>query len=269
MLGRSHALSGAVGWIGGCALFAQAGHQPSWTTVVVGGLVSAGFALLPDLDHPGSTVARTLGPVTKALAWVVAFSAAAARKSSCGHCAGDQDRGGHRAATHTTLGALVAGLTVSACAWKFGPNVALGIIGFAVWLAVHTALSAKTRALIGDMILPGEFRRRGRLAYRLTAGTGALIVAAAAVGLAGTQAGAIDWWWIGIPVAWGCLAHSLGDSMTISGSPLLWPIEIRGCRWQSVGTPRWMRFRTGSRVETCVVVLMAAVGFAATYALAA
>ena len=88
MMGRSHALSGAVVWVGGCAVAAGLGAQPAVATVVVGAAVTAGGALLPDFDHPGSVVARSLGPVTRLVAWLTAASARALRAASCDCCAG-------------------------------------------------------------------------------------------------------------------------------------------------------------------------------------
>lgn len=266
MMGRSHALSGAVTWLAGCAALSSVGHEPSASTVVIGAAVVTGFSLLPDVDHPGSTVARTLGPLTRVLSAGVAGTAGAIRRRTCAHCASSPDRGGHRALTHTALFAVILGVGVAAVGSWHGRATVVAVTGFAVWLAVHTALSSKWRARIGDMVLPGKFRRRGKFAHRVTASVGALIVAAGFAGLAANTPGG-SWWWIGLPVFWGCLAHDLGDALTLSGCPIVWPLRLRGCRWRSVGTPRWMRFRTGSRVETFVVVLLTLVGAGALWLL--
>ena len=42
-------------------------------------------------------------------------------------------------------------------------------------------------------------------------------------------------WWVGAPVTVGCLTGVLGDSLTRTGVPLLWPLVIRGRRWYPVG----------------------------------
>lgn len=264
MMGRSHALSAAAGWLSGCAALTAAGAELPVVVVGAGTVVSTGFALLPDIDHSGSTVSRTLGPATRVLSALASHTSKAVRAGSCGHCAGADS--GHRGLTHTAAGALVAGLVAMVAGHLWGNMTALILIGFAVWLASHAALSATTRAKIGDWVLPGRFRRRGRDAFRMTAGVGSILIgAAAAFGFAGSTDA--SWWWLGIPVTWGCLAHSLGDALTYSAVPLWWPLDIRGCRWTPVGTPRWMRFRTGSRTETFVVVLMAAAGAISMYVL--
>lgn len=258
MLGKSHALSGGVGWLAGSALLTATGHPPSAIAVIVGTAVSTGMALAPDLDHPESTVARTLGPVTRLVAAGVSKTAARLRLASCRHCLTGRDRGGHRGITHTAIGAITLGATVGLLCAFTAPAVGLWVVGLSVWLAAHAALSSRTRARIGDMLLPGKFRRLGKGAHRFAAAIGAVVVAAVFVAAIHDQAG--SWWWLGLAVFWGCLAHALGDALTFSAVPLCWPIRIRGCRWTAVGTPRWMRFRTGSPTETVVVWLMAAVG---------
>ncbi len=260
-MGRSHALSGGVSWLAGSAVLTAAGVPPAPVTVVCGAAIATGMALLPDVDHPGSTVARTLGPATRFLATAVAWAAAELRQLSCAHCGNSPHRGGHRALTHTAAGAVAAGLLVGVFAVFANRIVAVMVVGFAVWLAVHTALSSRTRARIGDLVLPGRFRRRGRGAHRLAAAVGALLIGAlAAAGADRVLPDGAALWWVGLAAGWGCLAHTLGDALTFSRVPLWWPARIRGCRWAPVGSPAWARFRTGSRTETVVVWALAAVG---------
>ncbi len=258
MMGRSHALSGGVSWLAGCALLETVGARPSAVVIWAGAAVAAGMALLPDLDHPGSTVSRTLGPATRLVSWTTANAAAAVRSKSCTHCSGRPDSG-HRGVTHTLAGAVVAGIMAAAAGVWSGRAAALVVVGLSVWLAAHTALSSVLRAKVGDMVLPGRFRRRGRAAHRFAAAVGAVLLGVFAAAL---LSGAVisSWWWIGVPVFWGCLAHACGDALTYSRVPLLWPLKIGGCRWALVGSPRWLRFRTGSAAETVVVVLLALSG---------
>ncbi|MBB5825581.1 metal-dependent hydrolase [Micromonospora carbonacea] len=229
VMGRSHALSGAVVWLGGCAVVAGLGARPAVGTVVVGAAVTAGGALLPDVDHPGSVVARSLGPVTRLVAQGAAAGAAALRGASCRCCVG---RGGHRAVTHTLLFAVAAGLLVSLVCWVGGDVAAAVVAGLAAALAVRGALRRRTRGAYG-------------------AAAAGLFVGVMAAALPGPVAG---WWWVGLPLGLGCLVHSLGDALTFSRVPLLWPIRIRGCRWAPLGMRAPLRFRTGSAAELFLVV---------------
>ncbi|TDC82560.1 hydrolase, partial [Micromonospora sp. KC606] len=215
--------------LGGCALAAGLGARPAVGAVVVGAAVTAGGALLPDVDHPGSVVARSLGPVTRLIARGTAAGAAALRAASCGCCAG---RGGHRAVTHTLLFAVAVGLVVSLLCWVGGNVAAAAVAGLAAALAVRGAL-----------------RRRTRGAYGATAA--GLFVGLMAAALPGPVAG---WWWVGLPLGLGCLVHSLGDALTFTRVPLLWPIRIGGCRWAPLGMWAPLRFRTGSAAELLLVV---------------
>lgn len=265
MMGKSHALSGAVGWLGGCVGLVALGHDLTPIPVITGAVVSSGFALLPDIDHPGSTVSRSLGPITRLMSRGISDAAAAFGKATCDHCDRRPGQGGHRLITHTVPFALgIAGLAALAGRlWGITPSIV--VIGFAVWLATHTALRPDTRAEIVDALIPG--RVRGRRARRFTAVLGSLIAAAAvAVAVRLLADPGADWWWVGLAAGWGTLAHSLGDSLTHWGSPLFWPARVRGCTWRTVGTPRWMRFRAGGAVERWLVAPgMALAGLGAAY----
>ena len=66
--------------------------------------------------------------------------------------------------------------------------------------------------------------------------------------------------WLGAAVTLGMLVHAVGDAVTESGAPLLWPVPIRGRTWYPVGGPRVARFRTGGVVESWLVAPALTVG---------
>jgi membrane-bound metal-dependent hydrolase YbcI (DUF457 family) len=106
MMGRNHSIVGMATWLAaGPASFAAAGHPLTTEQSLAGVLLCAGASLLPDIDHPQSTVARTLGPVTQLPAAAIASIA-----------------GGHRQKTHTILFcALMGPLAAWVIAqWKYG-----------------------------------------------------------------------------------------------------------------------------------------------------
>lgn len=87
MLGRDHALLGALAYVALAPIVDHAEHVPVVPVQVgIGSLVFAGFALLPDIDEPGSTVSRKLGFVSRL---VSEFT--------------NKLAGGHRQATHSLL----------------------------------------------------------------------------------------------------------------------------------------------------------------------
>lgn len=240
MMGRAHAASGAAGWLAACAGLAVLEQPVTMSTVVVGAAVSAGAALVPDIDHPSSTVARTIGPITQLLARGFSRLAAGVRMASCDHCERRPSRGGHRALSHTAVFAVVLGGLVSLAGLAFGAHV-LWVVVAAVGLAARGLLSRRRRGTFGAVLLGGMVA--GAMAVTVPPGYG--------------------WWWLGVPVAWGCFAHCLGDALTYSRCPVLWPLRIGGCRWRELGPPDWMRFRAGGAVERLIVmplIVLACIG---------
>ena len=270
MMGRTHTLSGAGSWLtlsAAATWLSNQGlpvHAANPTQIVLGTLVAAGYALLPDIDHPRSTIANALGPVTRAMAWVIGHLATGLRQGSCAHCARD-GRGGHRAITHTVAFAAAITIALGVLLGAVGQPAALAVIGVGVWLASMSALSAGTRARIGDAVLPGRVRTLGRTGQRISAGVASLGIAGIAVLAVWALARPEDnWAWLALAVGVGVLSHSLGDAMTRSGAPLWWPVRIGKCRWAQVGTPRWARFTTGKAGELVVAVAIFVMSVAST-----
>lgn len=52
-----------------------------------------------------------------------------------------------------------------------------------------------------------------------------------------------EYLWLGLPIVLGALVHDIGDALTVSGCPILWPIPLGRKRWYPVGPPKVMRFR--------------------------
>ena len=78
--------------------------------VAVGALVSAGAALLPDVDHPSASVARSLPPLT---VWVARLVSAVG--------------GGHRGITHSLVGAVLFVALVAVTPWGAWSAVVCGV----------------------------------------------------------------------------------------------------------------------------------------------
>ncbi|NUW30936.1 metal-dependent hydrolase [Nonomuraea sp. SMC257] len=203
MMGHTHAMTGAIAWLGlaptlaalpmvtESSRFIETGimaNALSPAEFIAGALVCAGAAMLPDLDHPSATIAQTFGPVTwllsKAVCWV---------------------SGGHRGATHSLVFAVALGLGAHwlAGAYPIGRDIL-------VVLLIGLALRA-----IGIGI-PGNKMGSALVNVGLTAGLYAVFLSQG-VGYA----------WLGMAVALGCLIHVLGDCMTERGCPVLWPMSVK------------------------------------------
>lgn len=230
-MGTTHVASGWCAGLGVAHLAHLGVHQ-----AVAAGLLAAAFAAWPDADHPHSTVTNRLGPAGDLLCLLLRGASALAYRLTKGPR--DEDwTGTHRHLSHT---AVFAALTGAGAAWATAVwtwRAVLVLAAFAVWIGVVAAgrwFAWAAIIVIGWWLVDG-LRSPGGLP------------------VAGEQLGQLAGW-AGLAVAAGCLAHCLGDSCTLMGCPWLWPLLIAGETWYEIRLPRWLRFRTGGRVERCVVL---------------
>ena len=231
MMGRSHALTG---WCAGLGVAAYVGTASPEQSVLLA-VTTAGFALLPDLDHPGARASKLLGPITGALSWLLRKASGALYQVTKGP-RDERGKGTHRHMSHTVLFALILGALTAFGTAQGGPWAVAAVVVFGILLAEDA---------LGDWVL--------------------LVVAAAGA-----------WWFaqagpdplaelgavsgdLGIAVAVGCITHCLGDALTESGCPFLFPIPIAGETWYEIRPPSFLRFRTGKTVENKVIFPLFAV----------
>jgi membrane-bound metal-dependent hydrolase YbcI (DUF457 family) len=190
MLGKSHLMVGACGWlVAGVPLTELlTGAEMSGAQIASGAVVTAGAAMLPDLDHPQATVSRSLGIVSQKMSF--AFS---------------KLMGGHRNGSHSLLFIVAIFLLLNQLLVGNGPAAiipAFLIIFFLTSLVVRTLTEAD--GLIGAIV--------------------SAIIACTLMSVTANN-NSIDYSWIVYSVAIGCLLHDLGDLVTVEGIPLLYPFS--------------------------------------------
>jgi membrane-bound metal-dependent hydrolase YbcI (DUF457 family) len=233
MLGRDHALSGAVVFAAlAPSLHVSMGHLAAGVTL------AAGAGVLPDIDHPDSTISRSFGFLTEWFAWVV-----------------DRISGGHRHGTHSLAGivAFTAGAYGAGLFQLSAPKAAAsGHLVFS-WHLVPAAVvlallySAALRALrigghLGDLIGIGAAIATcytGADLDQLTAGSWHVPLLAAVTAL-------------------GCAAHIAGDELTHGGCPLFWPVSMHEFHL----LPRPLQITTAKLGETWIVFPLLLAGLA-------
>lgn len=237
MMGTSHALSGAAVWLAGSwALDHFAGYEQSPLAIAVGTAVCAGSTLLPDLDlsgrvtanQGGATVARTFGVVSLFLAEVIEKVSLAVYRVTRSRRDPEREYG-HRTLTHTLpFTGLLGWGTTTLCA-EYGKWAVIGVLFFTIGLALRG-------------LFDGWAERAGWLL--VTA------LSAAAAGLTYAQLPAERGYpMLGFAVGVGCMVHLLGDMITSSGVPLLWPIPTGRRMWRMFGVPDAFAVRVGGRGE--------------------
>lgn len=244
-MGPAHSLSGAAAWLGVGALAAVEGHTMPWPVLVAGALICAGSALAPDLDHKSATISRAFGPLSR---WVCGFVDALSYgvyKATKGK-RDPRRSGGHRTLTHTWFWAVLIGAGASALAVMGGRWGVLAILFVHMVLAIEGLLWRQARVSSDVLVW-------------LLGATSAWMIADI-MDKPGNGAGWLftdpgqEYLWLGLPIVLGALIHDIGDALTVSGCPILWPLPIGRKRWYPLGPPKFMRFRAGSWVEIKILM---------------
>lgn len=211
MMGGHHAISGAAAWLAltgsasigtwnlGTGLLDLSGQE-----VLAGTVVATGAALLPDIDHPSATIARSAGAASKLAT------------SAIGSVAG------HRGATHTLL-AVVAFTLLGAvatrldCSWH-APVLGQVQVGAVIVVTVLCAFAVRAMQLAHGGLTP----------WLVGIACGLLTAVAAPE----TSA------WLPLAIGLGALVHLLGDLVTTDGVPFpTWPLVLKPS--QRVASALW------------------------------
>ncbi|MGO1949649.1 MAG: metal-dependent hydrolase [Mycobacteriaceae bacterium] len=235
VMGPTHAMSGAAA--GAVVAVATAHLTGEPMTVAATGVltgVTAGAAILPDLDHPSGTAARVLGPVSRVLAVFINRAS-----SMIAEITGAKGRsvGGHRTVTHTLLfAAALAGVT---------------------WIAVDLGKQVLTTAIFAGLVLLA-LHSLARPFARQWGAVGSVVVAAGLTLLvARDMPGMLTAPVMATAVGVGCVTHCVGDAITRSGVPLFAPlVPVGGDRWGAVHLlPSPVRIRASGPGDTLVLVV--------------
>ncbi|UPO76635.1 metal-dependent hydrolase [Arthrobacter sp. Helios] len=194
MMGGHHAASGAAAWV---AVASTAPYALGWYPVtplgvVSGALLTAGAALLPDLDHHSGTIANSLPPLTRILARIT-----------------ERISGGHRRGTHSLLGLAVFVALAGALGEMTTEIPGLGTVEIGAGLLSVLLMGFALKALK----IAGGAARSWLLAILLS-----LFIALYAPENNG---------WLPIAVGLGVGVHIIGDLLTHQGVMVLWPLRIK------------------------------------------
>jgi membrane-bound metal-dependent hydrolase YbcI (DUF457 family) len=181
MMGRTHALTGTLGAVA-VGVHAHLSIPEALAAVAI----TTGAALLPDIDHPRSTVSNAFGPITHAFSWFM-------RKIS----------GGHRWGTHSAFGiAVLGGVAHAGTMYR---NTALGQLALCVPMIL--ALAGGIRLLR----IPGWIDDLAPIPIVV----GIVCLTDVPLGIVAPS------------LMLGCAIHVVGDWLTRTGVPVLWPLSTR------------------------------------------
>jgi membrane-bound metal-dependent hydrolase YbcI (DUF457 family) len=202
VLGVHHAGTGAAVWV---AVTASSPAVPALgispldpAAVAIGGLVTAGAALLPDADHPSATISYAVPVLGRTAARAVSAAS-----------------GGHRNGTHSAIAAVA----VVWLAWWL--TTESGLVDASPLSAYTLCAGAAAAALLAFAVKVLRIVRRWGSAWLIGIASSALI----------TLLLPAQWAWLPWAIAIGWVAHLAGDLLTTGGLPLLWPLPVGAPRF--------------------------------------
>lgn len=237
-MGNTHALSVAAVVLSLAAflptIFFKLTTSKDVIVLVAALVIALGAGLLPDLDNTTSSAISTLGPIGSALSFIMRITSEGMYAiSHTGKEPSESDP--HRGFWHTAFAGIILGI-VTMLLMKFNTQMfkingnkfsfatlllfILILIGFE--LAITGLFGKQTRKLRNSIT--------GPLVLWLIGIVFSLLI----IFLMPTLK---SYTWVGVMVIIGYVTHILGDTLTTSGTPILWPLSHNGKRWWSYRLP--------------------------------
>lgn len=252
-MGATHAISAVAVFLAAIAFIPEQTFQLLGTSniwvVLLAIIVTAGGALIPDLDNTMSTSKSALGPVGDALS-VVFRSSSVAVQTIIRTKKDEKTTNPHRKFWHTIPAAMLLGGLVFLGS-EISKTITLPFIGertigwfialIVAWLLLHIGLSGLARDFMRKVKKSnplGEFIALG-ISLSLT-----LVVFF-------NIPEDLNFWWLGVALAVGMVIHVLGDCCTTSGAPIGFPVVVffKGRFWWNT---RFSNMKAGGSAEPIV-----------------
>lgn len=193
---------------------------------------TVGAGMIPDLDNTNSRAKSDLGVFGNIISGFFRVSSIAIQ-SVIRTKHDSPEPNPHRGFWHTIPAAVISGLLVY-LGTKIGGHINIPHFGEVTWgnivalcvifILTHLTLSTLAKELM-DKIKKSK----------ITGELGALLVSFILSLVVFLQLPTdVDFWWLGISVAFGMFLHTFGDAFTTMGSPLAFPVPIKGKSWWNI-----------------------------------
>lgn len=248
-MGRTHALSALAvvlsvfAFVPGLFYKFSNNHITALVMLTLVALVTSGGALLPDLDNTNSSAKSQLGLIGDILS--VFMRATAPVIKTAIHSKYDNNlENPHRSFYHTTVSALLFGGLFS---FLCSPLVNINVFGkftltgriMAIILA-FIAIDLCLSTVIGSIWSSKNI-------IQIIASLGCSLGISFA--LLHFMPKTVPYTIVGVALGAGWFIHCLGDCFTTAGTPLLWPLKIKGKMWYDI---RFLKIKAGGMIENFV-----------------
>lgn len=253
LMGPTHALSAVafallITWIASDFMFDTVLGSRDIVVFIVAIILIVGSSLMPDLDAVNSTSINTLGAVGSILSKMMrAFSSFVQNLIKGPY---DKVSDPHRGFWHTLLAAFLVGAFASSLAsidvelFTFRGSsftVSYLIVLLFVYISIHLTLVSLFKKVYK--------KSKSGFAEKIITN---MIVLALAILLITLLPSGLSYSWVGGVITFGWIAHLLGDMMTVSGVPILFPLKFKGKRWWDFRIP--LAIKAGGPIEKTVLI---------------
>lgn len=212
-------------------------------------IVIAGAALLPDLDNVKSTALSVLGPIGQLLSEImrgtstIIFQLTRTKYD-------EKNADPHRGFWHTLISSFVIGFVVhTLVSIDIKVNNVLSSYGFntvgdylaLLWIFITVQLAFS--GLFNSVVKKYNKSIIGKLTLLLV-GT---IISFILIKYNTTD----NYNWLTVSIILGYIFHILGDTLTVAGTPILFPFKFKGKRWF---THRILKIRAGGEIENLLLL---------------
>lgn len=252
LMGPTHALSAVAfallfTWLASDIMFKEILGSSNVVVFISAMVIIVGASLMPDLDATNSTSINVLGIVGTVLSKAMRGFSAIIQNIIKGPY--DKSSDPHRGFWHTLVSAFLVGALFSALtninielfAIKDTPiTIATFIVMFLLYISIQLSLVSLFKPLYD--------KKKSKIG-KLGTAVGAIVISFILVYLLPSN---INYYWVGGAVTFGWIAHLLGDMMTVSGVPILFPLKFKGKRWWDFRLP--FGIKAGGFIEKTVLI---------------
>lgn len=202
--------------------------------LIVAVIVAVGAGLLPDLDNTQSSAISTLGIVGTILSMFMRstseliYSFSHTKKEPA-------ESDPHRGFWHTLVAGILVAFLLMLLMKLNAPFMKLGNVSVSIaTITLFLLLLISTELLMTALLHKFTKRTKGGSFGALPLWVIGIVVSSVLVGMLPATK---DYTWVAIMFVIGYSIHILGDTITTSGTPILFPLSHNGKRWWSYRLP--------------------------------
>lgn len=253
LMGPTHALSALAlallfTWLASDIMFNKILGTNNLIVYFAALIIIVGSSLMPDLDAVNSTSINVLGIIGTILSSAMRAFSSFIQSVIKGPY--DKSSDPHRGFWHTILSAVFIGFVVSMLTNLKIPLFKVKNIQFTVAsLVIAFIIYISTQLTLASLLKSVYRKQQKNIMVKLGFMAMSVLFSIYLIIFMPTT---INYSWVGGAVTFGWITHLLGDMLTVSGVPILFPLKRKGKRWWDYRFP--LGIKAGGYVEKTLLI---------------